>query len=325
MNNQLAPGAKPKKRRNGYGAIKPLRVRLLEDMKTNWMLYVMLLPVVIFFIIFAYTPMAGVTLAFRDFKVKLGIFGSPWVGLKHFNRFFGSYNFLLLLKNTVEISLYSLLVSFPIPILFAMLLNYLRSRHLKKTLQMVSYAPYFISTVVICGMIAIFMDKNTGIFNQIITALGGEANDFLSKPEYFKSIYVWSGVWQSMGYSSIIYIAALSGVSPALHEAAIIDGATKVKRIWHVDLPGIKPTIIMMFILQMGSLMNIGFEKVFLLQNDLNMSASDVINTYVYRVGLVQNNYSYSTAVGLFNSVINMLLVVLANQGSKKFAQESLW
>ncbi len=190
---------------------------------------------------------------------------------------------------------------------------------------MVSYAPYFISTVVICGMIAIFMDKNTGIFNQIIVALGGEAQDFLSKPQYFKSIYVWSGVWQGMEYSSIIYISALSGVDPALHEAAIMDGATKVQRILHIDLPGIKSTIIMLLILQMGSLMNVGFEKVFLLQNDLNMSASDVINTYVYRVGLVQNNYSYSTAVGLFNSVINMALVIAANQLSKKLANESLW
>ena len=302
-----------------------LGARLCRDIRKNWILYVMVLPVLIWFLVFAYAPMTGIVLAFKDFKVKLGIFGSPWVGLEYFERFFGSYNFGLLLKNTIGISVYSLVIGFPIPIIFALLLNYLRQRHLKKTLQMVSYAPYFISTVVICGMIAIFMDANTGIFNQIITMLGGEPVDFLSKPEYFKSIYVWSGVWQTMGYSSIIYISALSGVDPAMHEAAIMDGATKMQRIFHIDLPSIKSTIIMLFILQMGSLMNVGFEKVFLLQNDLNMSASDVINTYVYRVGLVQNNYSYSTAVGLFNSVINMALVILANKGAKKFAGESLW
>lgn len=300
-------------------------MRLTEDLKKNWILYLMILPVLLYFIIFAFAPMSGIVLAFKDFKVKLGIFDSPWVGLKYFERFFGSYNFGMLLKNTIGISVYTLLIGFPIPIVFALLLNYLRLNRLKKTLQMVSYAPYFISTVVICGMIAIFMDSNTGILNQIIVSLGGEAKDFLSKPEYFKSIYVWSGVWQSMGYSSIIYISALAGVDPALHEAAIVDGATKVQRIIHIDLPSIKSTIIMLLILQIGSIMNVGFEKVFLLQNDLNMSASDVINTYVYRVGLVQNNYSYSTAVGLFNSVINMALVILANQLSKRFAKESLW
>ncbi len=288
---------------------KPLSERLACELKKNWALYLMILPVMAYFIIFAYIPMSGVVLAFKDFKVKLGIFGSPWAGLKHFRRFFGGYNFGLLLQNTIGISLYSLLAGFPIPILFALLLNYLKYGRLRKTLQMVS-------TVVICGMIAIFMDADTGIFNQIIVALGGESVDFLSNPRYFKSIYVWSGVWQGMGYSSIIYISALAGVDPSLHEAAIMDGATKMQRIWHIDLPGIKSTIVMLLIMQMGSLMNVGFEKVFLLQNDLNMKASDVINTYVYRVGLIQNNYSYSTAVGLFNSVINMTLVM---------TEESLW
>jgi putative aldouronate transport system permease protein len=304
---------------------RPLSVRLAGELKKNWALYLMILPVIAYYIIFAYIPMSGVVLAFKDFKVKLGIFGSPWAGLKHFERFFGGYNFWLLLRNTVGISLYTLLVGFPIPILFALLLNYLKQERLRKTLQMVSYAPYFISTVVICGMIAIFMDANTGIFNQIIAGLGGTPVDFLSNPRYFKSIYVWSGVWQGMGYSSIIYISALAGVDPSLHEAAIMDGATKIQRIRHIDLPGIKSTIVMLLIMQMGSLMNVGFEKVFLLQNDLNMQASDVINTYVYRVGLIQNNYSYSTAVGLFNSVINMALVIAANQLSKRLTEESLW
>lgn len=304
---------------------KPLGRRMTDELRRNWILYFMILPVLVYFLIFAFIPMSGIILAFKDYKIKLGIWDSPWAGFKYFEQFFGSYNFGLLLKNTIGISLYSLLVGFPIPIIFALLLNYLRQRPLKKTLQMVSYAPYFISTVVICGMLAIFMDKNTGIFNQIIMALGSEPVDFLSKPEYFKDIYVWSGVWQTMGYSSIIYISALSGVDMSLHEAAIMDGATKIQRILHIDLPSIKPTIIMLLIMQMGSLMNVGFEKVFLLQNDLNMRASDVINTYVYRVGLIQNNYSYSTAVGLFNSVINMALVIGANYLAKKLADESLW
>lgn len=299
--------------------------RLSIDVRKNWILYCMILPVAVYYLLFAYLPMSGIVMAFKDYKIKLGIFGSPWVGFKYFERFFGSYNFGLLLKNTIGISVYSLLVGFPIPILFALCLNYFRHKHLKKTIQMVSYAPYFISTVVICGMIAIFMDKETGIFNQIITALGGEPQAFLSKPQYFKSIYVWSGVWQTMGYNSIIYISALSGIDQELHEAAIVDGANILQRMIHIDLPGIKPTVMMLLILQIGSIMNVGFEKVFLLQNDLNMAASDVINTYVYRIGLVQNNYSYSTAVGLFNAVINLALVVAANQLSKKFAHESLW
>ncbi len=299
--------------------------RIRNDMRKNWFLYLMFLPVLIYFVIFAYIPMGGTIMAFKDYKVRMGIWGSPWVGLKYFERFFKSYNFGLLLKNTVTISVYSLLVSFPIPIVFALLLNYLRQKRLKKVLQMVSYAPYFISTIVICGMIAIFMDKDSGIFNQMISLLGGEPVPFLSRPEYFKSIYVWSGVWQGMGYSSIIYLSALSGIDPALHEAAIMDGASRIKRIIHIDLPGIKSIIVIQLILALGSLMNVGFEKIYLLQNDLNMSASDVINTYVYRIGLVQNNYSFSTAVGLFNSVINMVLVVLANTFIKKMTDESLW
>ena len=302
-----------------------LKSRILNDMKRNWFLYLMFLPVLIYFIIFSYIPMGGTIMAFKDYKVRMGIWGSPWVGLKYFERFFNSYNFELLLKNTITISVYSLLVSFPIPIIFALLLNYLRQKHLKKVIQMVSYAPYFISTIVICGMIAIFLDKNSGIINQIITFFGGEAVPFLSRPEYFKSIYVWSGVWQGMGYSSIIYLSALSGIDPALHEAAIMDGASKVKRIIHIDLPGLKSIIVIQLILALGSLMNVGFEKIYLLQNDLSISASDVINTYVYRVGLVQNNYSFSTAVGLFNSVINMFLVILANTFVKKLTNESLW
>ena len=302
-----------------------LAIRLLNDMKKNWILYVMILPVVVYFIVFAYIPMGGVVLAFKDYKIKKGIFGSPWVGFDNFERFFNGYNFERLILNTVGISAYSLLVGFPIPIVFALLLNYINQKIFKKTLQMVSYAPYFISTVVICGMITIFCRSDTGIFNVIRNHFGLSSINFLADASLFKSIYVWSGVWQGMGFSSIIYISALAGVDPALHEAAIMDGATKLQRIIHVDLPSLKPTIIMLLILQIGSLMNVGFEKVYLLQNSLNASASEVISTYVYKVGLIQNNYGYSTAVGLFNSLINLILVVSANQISKKVANESLW
>ncbi len=300
-------------------------VRLGKDMKKNWILYAMILPVVIYYVVFAYGPLYGIQLAFKDYVIKDGIWGSPWVGFEHFTRFFSSYNFELLLKNTIGISVYSILVGFPIPIMFALLLNYLKKKHLKKTIQMASYAPYFISTVVMCGMIVIFLNPDTGIFNTIRGWLGLSSIDFLGKPELFKSIYVWTGVWQGLGWSSIIYISALSGVDYQLHEAAIVDGATKLQRIFHVDLPSIKPTIVMLLILQMGSLMSVGFEKVFLLQNTLNKGAASVISTYVYEVGLINSDYGYSTAIGLFNSVINLALIVVANQVCKKFADESLF
>lgn len=309
------------KKRQNISAKRPWK----KEFRRNWILYLMILPPLIYLIIFAYLPMAGIQLAFKDYKVKLGIWGSPFVGFEHFQRFFKSYNFGLLLKNTLLISIYSLVVGFPIPIIFALMLNYLRLKKLKKTVQMVSYAPYFISTVVMCGMIIIILDPNTGVINKLLEMLGLEAVNFMGRPDLFKSIYVWTGIWQGMGWSSIIYIAALSGVDYQLHEAAIVDGASKLKRIWHVDLPSIKPTIVMLLILQIGSLMGVGFEKIFLLQNALNFSSSDVISTYVYRVGLVNSDYGYSTAVGLFNAVINMLLLIAANQGAKKLTNESLF
>ncbi len=302
-----------------------LGIRLWKNMKKNWILYVMIAPVAVYYIVFAYTPMYGILLAFKNYKVKLGILGSPWVGLDHFQRFFSAYNFKQLIGNTVGISVYSLIIGFPIPIVFALMLNYLTHHKLKKIVQMVSYAPYFISTVVICGMITIFMAPDTGILNVLRGFFGLESVNFLARPEWFKSIYVWTGVWQGMGWSSIIYISALAGVDYEMHEAAIVDGATKIQRMLHVDLPSIKPTILMLLILQMGSIMNVGFEKVYLLQNTLNKSAASVISTYVYEVGLINSDYGYSTAVGLFNSLINLALVVTANQLSKRFAGESLF
>lgn len=264
-------------------------------------------------------------MAFKDYQAKLGIWNSPWVGFEHFLRFFRSYNFGMLIKNTLTISFYSLLVGFPIPIIFALFLNYLKHERLKKTIQMVSYAPHFISTVVMCGMITIFFNADTGIINTLTGLLGIEPVDFLGRPEWFKHLYVWTNVWQGVGWSAIIYISALSGVDSQLHEAAIIDGATKLQRMWYVDLPSIKPTIVMLLIMRIGSLMDVGFEKVFLLQNDLNISSSSIISTYVYQVGLINSDYGYSTAIGLFNTVINVILLLVANYVSKKLTEESLF
>lgn len=304
---------------------KNFACRVKKDLKKNWLLWVMFLPVFIYYIIFCYVPMSGIILAFKDFKVKMGIWGSPWVGFEHFERFFSGYNFGLLLKNTLLLSVYSLVVSFPAAIIFALMLNYLRLNKLKKTVQMVSYAPHFISTVVLCGMITLLLDTNSGVVNQVLNMFGIKSIAFLSEPGMFKTIYVLSGVWQQMGWNAIIYISALAGVDYQMHEAAIIDGATKLQRMRHIDLPSIKPTIVMLFILQLGKLMSVGFEKVYLLQNDLNFSASDIISTYTYRVGLVKSDYGYSTAVGLFNAVINVILLVTANSISRKVADESLW
>jgi len=299
--------------------------RLKKDVKQNWIRYLMALPVVIYFIIFAYRPMYGILMAFQDYRIKLGILGSEWVGLKHFQKFISNYSFKNLIFNTLTLSVYGLVAGFPIPIVFALLLNYLKSSKLKKVVQMVSYAPHFISTVVICGMISIFTAPDTGIFNVILKLLGGESVNFMASQPLFKHIYTWSGVWQGMGWSAIIYVSALAGVDYEMHEAAIIDGASKIQRMIHIDIPSIKSTIMMLLILSFGGLMSVGFEKVYLLKNPLNGPAASIISTYVYEVGLIRADYSYSTAIGLFNTVINLILVVSANFISKKVAGESLF
>lgn len=304
---------------------KSLGFRISREIRRNWVLYCMILPVVAYFIIFEYVPMYGITLAFKDYHVKSGIMGSEWLGFAHFERFFNSYSFSMLITNTLGISVYSLAVGFPIPIFLAVMLNYLRNKYLKKTIQMVSYAPHFISTVVICSMLSLFTAPETGIFNIILRPFGWKDVNFLGQPAWFKSIYVWSGVWQSTGWDAIIYLSALAGVDYQMHEAAILDGASKVQRIRHIDLPTILPTIIMLFILRMGSVMSVGFEKVYLLQNDLNYMASATISTYVYEVGLINKDYSFSTAVGIFNNVVNVILLVSANRFSKQVLKESLW
>lgn len=301
------------------------RKKIINYLNQYWQVYLLLIPVIAYYIVFHYMPMLGIQMAFRNYSARLGFWKSKWVGLAHFERFFKSYYALPVIKNTVTISLYSLLVGMPVPILLALLMNEVKSKAFKKTVQTVTYAPYFISTVVMCSMIFLFLAPTTGVINRIVVAFGGENTYYMGKPAMFKSIYVLSGVWQNSGWNSIIYMAALSGIDPQLHEAAMIDGAGRLKRIWHINLPGILPTIVILLILNSGYIMSVGFEKIFLLQNDLNRSASEVISTLVYQQGLIQKDFSYSTAVNLFNSVINCIMLVIVNYIAGKLNETSLW
>lgn len=289
-----------------------------------WQLYLFILVPVILVIVFSYVPMYGITLAFKDYSIRDGILGSPWVGFKYFGQFFRSPNFVLLLKNTLLLSIYSLVASFPIPIILALALNEVRSQKFKKTVQMITYAPYFISTVILVGMLIQILSTR-GIVNHFLSLLGIPATDFMGKSDLFRSIYVWSGVWQGSGYSAIIYIAALSAVDPSLYEAATIDGITRIKKIIYIDFPTILPTITLLLIMSVGGIMSIGYEKVYLMQNNLNSITSEIISTYVYKIGLINGQYSFSTAVGLFNSVINFILLFTVNQIARKTGETSLW
>lgn len=292
---------------------------------SHWQFYVIIALPLLYIIIFNYIPMYGVLMAFQRFSPSKGIWGSTWVGLQNFQQFFSSPSSVKTIWNTLVIGVYSLVAGFPIPIILAVALNEVNNRFFKKTVQMVTYAPYFISTVVLVGMMFQIMDLRNGIVNHFITALGGEAINFMGEVDMFRHIYVWSGIWQSAGYSSIIYIAALAGVSKELQEAAIIDGASRLKRIWHVDLPAIAPQIIILLIFNVGSVMGVGYEKVLLMQNSLNTAKSEVISTFVYKVGLVNADYGFSTAVGLFNSLISIILLTSTNFIAKKLSDTSLW
>lgn len=296
-----------------------------SSFKRNWGLYLLLVPAVVYALIFLYIPMVGVLIGFEEYSPTKGIFGSPWAGFKYFSKFFNSYNFWQIFYNTISLSLYSLIANFPIPIIFALLLNQMRTKHLKKVVQTVSYAPFFISVVVLVGMMGVFLSPSTGIVNVVIKMLGGTPVYFMGKPELFRPIYVWTTVWQTTGRSAIIYIAALTGVSMELHEAAMVDGATKLQRTLHIDIPGIMPTAIIMLILNLGQIMSVGFEKAFLMQSSLNITASEIISTYVYKIGLQGAQFSFSTAIGLFNAVIGFVLVVTVNTAAKKLGETSLW
>ena len=299
-------------------------IRLARNIQKYRIVYLMALPVLAYYILFHYAPMYGASIAFKHYIPSRGIQASAWVGLKHFDSFFHSYYFERLIRNTLLISLYSIAFGFPAPILLALLLNEVKSSWSKRTVQTITYLPHFLSMTVICGMILNFF-ASSGAVNSILTALGGEKRAFLLDPGYFRSIYIGSDIWQGVGWGSIVYLAALSGIDPALYEAARIDGANRFHQAVHITIPGILPTIVVLFILRVGSMMNVGHEKIILLYNDMIMETSDVISTFVYRKGLLDANYSYSAAVGLFNSAINFGLVVLTNALSRAVKQTTLW
>ena len=302
------------------------RIGLLRRMTKHSQLYLLLVPAVVWYILFAYAPLYGLQIAFKDYNPALGFAASEWVGLKYFRSFFRSYYFWPVIRNTLALSFYSLLAGFPMPILLALMLNEVRLPRYKKFVQTVTYAPHFISTVVMVGTLIIFLSPSTGMIPNLLGILGVHSdNNVLSDPGWFRHIYVWSGIWQSMGWSSIIYLAALSSVDPGLHEAAVIDGATRLQRVWHINIPVILPTVAILLILNAGSIMSVGFEKVFLLQNELNDETSEVISTYIYKRGLIKADFSFSSAVGLFNNVINFIMLITVNALTKRIGDTSLF
>ncbi|WP_318614776.1 ABC transporter permease [Sporosarcina sp. YIM B06819] len=310
---------------NGKNLVLLNKSATLKKIKKHWQLHLLIFIPLVFLITFKYVPMAGVVIAFKDYSVVKGIAGSDWVGLKYFEYFFNSPNFALLIKNTLGLSIYGLIVGFICPIILALALNEVQNARFKKFAQTLTYAPYFISTVIMVSIIILFLSPSAGLLNNILGLFGIEANNFLGNPSYFKSIYVWSDVWQNAGYATIIYLAALAGVDTQLYEAAKVDGANRLQKIINVDIPGILPIIIVLLILNIGTIMSLGFEKIYLLQNPLNINSSEVISTYVYKIGLLGANFSFASAVGLFNSIVNFILIISANTISKKFSSSSLW
>lgn len=298
--------------------------RAKKDFQLNKVLYLMVLPVIVYYILFHYVPMYGAIIAFKDFSPMKGILRSPWAGFTHFQDFFGSYYFFRILKNTIVINVASLFFGFPAPIVLALLLNELRHKSFARTVQTITYMPHFVSLVVICGMIVDFT-SNTGVVTTVLSWFGFPPKTMLNEPGLFVPIYVLSGIWQEIGWGSIIYLAALAGIDPQLYEAAAIDGANRIKQVWHITLPGIMPTVIILLIMRMGRMLNVGYEKIILLYSPVIYETSDVISSFVYRKGLLEFNFSYSAAVGLFNSVINLSLLVCANWLSKRVSEHSLW
>ncbi|MEK4432770.1 ABC transporter permease subunit [Paenibacillus sp. FSL M7-0802] len=286
-------------------------------MVRNYILYLFLLPSMILTVIFKYIPMYGSIIAFKNFSPRKGIMGSEWVGFEHFQRFLSSPNFYDILMNTLKLSAYGLILGFPVPIILALMLNLIRGAKLKKNIQLIVYAPNFISVVVVAGMLFVFLSP-AGIVNALVTTFTGKPISFMTDPAYFRTVYILSGIWQTAGWSSIIYVATLANVDPQLHDAATIDGASLMKRIFHIDLPALKPVMAVLFILAAGGIMSIGYEKAYLMQTALNTPTSEIIATYVYKVGLQSGDYAYSTAIGLFNSVINVVLLIFVNTVVKK-------
>ncbi len=305
-------------------AIKQPR-RGLKRVRADFDLLLFCLPGMVVTFIYHYIPIYGVQIAFRNFKYKKSIWGSEWVGFENFTRFFDSANAWPVISNTLILSLYSLIAGFPIAMLLALMLNSFRHKRYRRVIQAVTYAPHFISTVVMCGMVILFLSPRVGVVNNLIKMLGGESINFMGKAYMWRHIYVWSGVWQSMGWNSVIYFAALAGVSPEYHEAAIVDGATKLQRMRHIDLPHLAPVACMLLILNVGSILSVGFEKAYALQNDLNKGVSQIISTYVYEIGLIKRDISFSTAIDLFNSVVNAILLISVNTIVGKMSDNSLW
>ncbi|HHV95977.1 MAG TPA: sugar ABC transporter permease [Clostridiaceae bacterium] len=303
---------------------KNINKDLLKRIYKSRYLYIMLLPTIAFYIIFHYLPMYGIIIAFKDFKASRGILGSPWVGFKHFEQFFSSYYFFRLIRNTFLLNFYGLIFGFPAPIILAILLNELRSEKFKRFVQSVSYLPHFISVVIVVGFIVDFFSQN-GIVNNLLSLFGIEPINFLIEPKWFRPLYVGSGIWQGIGWGSIIYLAAISGIDPELYEAAIIDGAGRFRKIISITIPSIAPTIIIQLIFRIGGMMSVGFEKVFLMYNASTYETADVISTFVYRSGLQRAQYSYAAAVGLFNTIINFILLIGANYISRITTESSLW
>lgn len=299
--------------------------RVGNVIRKQWQLFVFLAPALIYIIIFHYLPMYGIIISFQNYKPSLGVLGSKFVGLANFKRFFNLPNFKNIFLNTLLLSLYNIAVSFPLPVILALSLNRAGNGKFKKIVQTITYAPHFISTVVVVGTVFILLSPNSGMFNNVITAFGGEKVFFMGKPEYFRHIYVWSGVWQGIGWGSIIYLAAISSVDTSLYESATIDGASLIQQVRYIDIPCIMPTIIIQLILSAGRMLNVGFEKVLLLQNSLNIETSEVISTYVYKAGLIKNQYGFSSAIGMFNSVINFIILLIVNKLAKKAGHGGLF
>ncbi|WP_247047404.1 ABC transporter permease [Arthrobacter rhizosphaerae] len=300
------------------------RQRRLRSVRRHWQLYVLLILPVAHFVIFSYIPMANNVIAFKDYNVVGGIWGSPWVGFEHFERFFANPVAWDLIRNTLMLSLYGFLAGFPIPVILALALNEVRLRFFKRTVQLVTYAPYFLSTVIVVSMLILIFSPRIGFMADFL-GFFGQSTNLLANPDSFRHVYVWSDIWQTAGYSAIIFMAALAGIDTSLYEAARLDGANRLQKIWHIDLPGIAPTIVVVMILSVGGVMAIGFEKAFLLQNPLNLTQSEIIATYTYKIGLLSADFSLATAIGLFNSVINLILLLAVNTASKRVTGNGLW
>ncbi len=299
--------------------------KLVRNLQRYWVLYLLLIPPLAYLIIFNYIPMYGLQLAFREFDPAAGFYGGEWVGLQNFIDFFESYAFAEIILNTVLLSLYHIAINFFAPVMLAIAINEVNNQRFKKTVQMVTYAPYFISTIVLVAMMFQIFSPHIGIVNNVIKAMGGQTHNFMGESRYFRHLFVWSGIWQGTGYGSVIFIAALTAIDPQLYEAATVDGASRIKKIIYIDIPSIMPTMVVLLILNVGRLMNVGFEKTYLMQNQQNIAVSEVISTYVYKVGIIRTDFSFSTAVGFFNSAINLALIVLVNQIARHLGESSLW